>query len=132
MQAFARILEFFPRDEHGFIRSALANCLRAICGQRLLPGSREDHPLVPATEVLTNSPTCRELIRKEQDKDIPALIASSEKDGMHNYTASLARLVREDYVYMDVALENAPNPDALTSEIRGIKTTSSTMVQRTK
>ncbi len=132
MQAFARILEFFPHTEHEFIRSSLSNSLRGICAQRLLPGCREEVPLVPATEVLLNTSTCRELIRKEQDKDIPALIAGSENEGMHSFTSSLAKLVTEEFVYMDVAIQYAPNAEALASQLRGIKTTAHTMIQRAK
>ncbi len=131
-QTFARILEFFPRPEHEFVRGALSNCLRAICCQRLLPGAREDAPLVPATEVLINSPTCKDLIRKEQDQGIQSLIESSDKEGMHSFTSSLTKLVEEDLVFMDVALQFAPNAEALASQLRGIKNQSRTMVQRTR
>ncbi len=130
MQAFARILEFFPRNEHPFIRSGLANSLQAICAQRLLPGSRDDIPMIPATEVLISTPTCRELIRKGQDQDLPALISSSEKEGMHSFTASLARLVQEEFVFLDTALKHAPNPEALKSIMRGITSQTQTMVTR--
>lgn len=132
MQAFARILEFFPRSEHEFVRGSIANSLRAICAQRLLPGAHEEWPLVPATEVLVNTPTCKELIRKEQDQDIPALIASSEKEGMHSFTSSLAKLVTEDKVFMDTAMQFAPNAEALSSRLRGINTSAGTMVHRTR
>jgi len=132
MQAFARILEFYPRVEHEFIRSSLSNTLKAICAQRLLPGAQEEHPLVPATEVLLNSATCRDLIRKEQDEDIPSLISSSEQEGMHSFTASLARLVNQELVERNVAMEFAPNPDALASQLRGIKTQAQTMIHRTR
>ena len=37
-QTFSRILEFYPRDDHPFIRSSLANSLKAIMSQRLIPG----------------------------------------------------------------------------------------------
>jgi twitching motility protein PilT len=131
-QTFARILEFFPSSEHEFVRGALASSLRAICSQRLLPGAKETAPLVPATEVLINNATCKELVRKEQEKDIPSLIEGSEKEGMHSYTQSLAQLVEDDLVFMDVALQNAPNAEALSSRLRGITTRSATMVQRTR
>ncbi|MCB9853049.1 MAG: PilT/PilU family type 4a pilus ATPase [Phycisphaerales bacterium] len=131
MQAFARVLEFFPREEHDFIRSSLANSLRAICAQRLLPGA-EEGKRVPATEVLVNSATCKDIIRKEQDEDIPALIEGSEKEGMHSFTTSLARLVQEELVFMDTAMEFAPNRDALAGRIRGIKTSTQSMIHRTK
>lgn len=132
MQAFARVLEFFPRTEHEFVRGSISNSLRAVCAQRLLPGSREDAPLVPATEVLLNNPSCKELIRKEQDEDIPALITSSEKEGMHSFTTSLANLVETEMVFMDVAMQHAPNADALASRLRGITTQTGTMVQRSR
>ena len=131
MQAFARVLEFFPRAEHDFIRSSLANSLRAICAQRLLPGA-EEGKRVPATEVLVNTATCKDIIRKEQDEDIPALIEGSEKEGMHSFTTSLARLVQEELVFMDTAMEFAPNRDALAGRIRGIKTSTQSMIHRTK
>lgn len=131
MQAFARVLEFFPREEHEFIRSSLSNSLRAICAQRLLPGA-EEGVRVPATEVLINSSTCKDLIRKEQDQDIPALIDGSENEGMMSFTTSLANIVRKELVFMDVAMEYAPNREALSSRIRGIKTTAQSLIHRVK
>jgi twitching motility protein PilT len=132
MQAFARILEFFPRTEHEFIRGSLSNCLRAIMAQRLLPGCQEKWPLVPATETLLNSPTCRELIRKEQDQDLPSLIASSENEGMHSFTAALAKLVEDELIFRDTAMKYAPNPDGLASLLRGIKAQAQTLVTRVR
>ena len=49
--SFARILEFFDRSEHTFIRSSLSNSLRAILCQRLIPGVKPGTRF-PATEVL--------------------------------------------------------------------------------
>lgn len=132
MQAFARILEFFPRDEHEFIRASIANSLRGIMAQRLMPGCNEQFPRVPATEVLLNTPTCRDLIRKEQDEDIPELIASSVEEGMRSFTMSLAELVNNELVFRDVAMKYAPNPDALASQLRGIKTTAQSMIHRVR
>ena len=130
MQAFTRILEYFPHTEHDFIRSSLANSLQAICAQRLLPGCQEGIPLVPATEVLLNNSTCRELIRKGQDRDIPSLIEGCEREGMHSFTVSLARLVEAELVLRDEAMKYAPNADALASQFRGIRAQTQTMVQR--
>lgn len=132
MQAFARILEFFPSVEHEFIRGSLSNSLRAICAQRLLPGCDPAFPLVPATEVMLNTPTCKDLIRKAMDDDMPELIASSEGEGMHSFTASLARLVNDELVFRDTAMQFAPNADALASQLRGIKTTAQSMIHRVR
>lgn len=120
-QSFARILEFFPRNEHDFIRSSLANSLRAICVQRLLPGIKEGSR-VPATEVLLNNSTVREKIRKQEDKSMPAIIAQSTEEGMRSFTYSLAELIEKEMVHYDTAIEYAPNRDALRSMVKGIKT----------
>lgn len=129
--ALGRILEFFPRNDHGFIRTALANSLVAICAQRLLPGADpKKAPMVPATEVLLNTPATRELIRREQDAELNNLIAASEKDGMHSFTTSLAELVRSEMVFYDTAIKYAPNAEALASRIRGIRTSTTGVIGR--
>ncbi len=130
-QSFARILEFFAREEHDFIRSSLANSLRAILCQRLLPGIAEG-TRVPATEVLLTNSTVKEKIRHEEDSDLPAIIASCTEEGMHGFTQSLAELVEKEKVHYDTAMEFAPNRDALQSEIKGIKTSAQGLVSRVR
>jgi twitching motility protein PilT len=136
MQAFNRILEFFSQEEHAFIRSALANTMRGICAQRLLPAVENfaaEHGgtgTVPATEVLLNSPVVAERIRLGEDADLPAIINSSRSEGMHSFTQSLADLVRKGWVDMRTAMSYAPNRDALDSEIKGIEVRSKTLVTR--
>ena len=130
-QSFARILEFFPRDEHDFIRSSLANSLNAILCQRLLP-CIEEGKRVPATEVLLANSTVRDKIRHEEDEDIPAIIASCYEEGMRSFTKSLAELVEKEKIHYDTAMEHAPNRDALQSEIKGIKTSAQSLVGRVR
>ena len=132
MQAFARILEFFPKSEHDFIRGSLSNSLVAILAQRLLPGCNPEIPRVPATEVLLNGPTTRDVIRQSRDDDIPELISSAEAEGMHGFTRSLCNLVQDELVFRDTAMKFAPNSEALASLLRGIKTTAQTMIHRVR
>lgn len=130
-QSFSRILEFFPRNEHAFIRSTLANSLRGICVQRLLPAITEGDR-VPACEVVLNNSTVRDKIRSEEDDDIPAIIASCTEEGMRNFTFSLAELIEKELVHYDTAMEYAPNRDALRSMVKGIKTSTQGLVGRAK
>ena len=131
MQAFTRMLEFFPPAERGFVRNALANSLRAICAQRLLPANKEfEAKIVPATEVLINNPVVRETIREGEDSNLPAIIAQSKAEGMRSFTDSLAELVNKDWVDMQMALEHAPNRDALSSMIRGLEVKAQSLVGR--
>jgi twitching motility protein PilT len=129
-QAFARILEFFPPDQHDFIRSSLANSLVAICAQRLLPAIDEKILRVPASEVLLNNTTVKDKIRRGEDEAIPEIIASNVEEGMRNFTYSLADLVRSEMVYRDTAMEFAPNRDALAATLRGIQAAAAGLVSR--
>ena len=133
MQSFNRILEFFPREEHGFIRSALATSLRAVCAQRLLPALPEvGVGMVPATEVLLNTPTVREKIREGHDEDIPAIINTSTAEGMRSFTYSLAEMVNKEWVDVQTAMAYAPNRDALDSAIKGVEVKAQTLVHRVR
>ena len=135
MQAFSRIIEFFPQHEHEFIRSSLSNSLKAVCAQRLIPANVDRTggvPVVPATEVLINNSVVKERIRDGHDEDIPAIINGSLADGMRSYTHSLAELVEKEMISIDNAMEAAPNREALTSRLRGVQVRAATLVQRAK
>lgn len=128
-QTFARILEFFPRNQHAFIRSSIASSLKAIMCQRLLPGIKEGSQF-PATEVLINNSVVKDKIMREEDDDIPAIINQSLRDGMRSFTKSLCELIEEEKVHYDTAMEYAPNREALASAVKGITTTSEGLVGR--
>lgn len=131
MQSMSRILEFFQQEEHAFIRSALANTLKAVCAQRLLPALPGfEVGVVPATEVLINSPIVKERIRDGRDTDIPAIINQSKAEGMRSFTQSLAELVEKEWVAKSTAMEYAPNREALDSELKGLHVRAQGLVQR--
>ncbi len=130
MQAFARMLEFFPRHEHEFIRSSLSNSLKAICAQRLMP--RTSGGVIPATEVLINNAVSREKIREGDDDDLPAVVNNSTGEGMRSFTYSLKELVDRDEITLSTAMDYAPNRDALRSILKGVQVQADTGVSRIK
>jgi twitching motility protein PilT len=132
MQAFSRILEFFPTKDHNFIRSSLAIGLRAVMAQRLMPSVKPGVKRVPATEVLLNNTIVADRIRDGHDEDLLAILHGSEHEGMHDFTSSLAKLVDEDWVELKVAERYAPNRDALKSKVRGIQVKADVLISRVK
>lgn len=132
MQSLSRILEFFPPDQHEFIRSSLANSLKAICAQRLIPAIDEKISRVPACEVLLGEGIVKEKIREGEDTDLPEIIAGAKESGMRNFTMSLAELIDQGLIYTDIAMEYAPNREALKGVLQGIKTSAQTLVHRVK
>ncbi|MCA9132408.1 MAG: PilT/PilU family type 4a pilus ATPase [Planctomycetales bacterium] len=129
-QTFSRILEFFPHDEHAFIRSSLATSLRAIMCQRLVPGA-EPGQRFPATEVLLNNSIVKEKILSERDNDIPAILHVCREEGMRDFTHSLYMLIEEGRVGRKVAMDYAPSREALASLLKGIDTGSEGLIGRT-
>ena len=133
MQSFGRLLEFFPPEEREFVRSSMANSLRAICAQRLLPALKSfETGVVPATEVLVVNSVVKEKIRESEDADLPSIIASSGGEGMHSFTQSLAELVEKEAVDLQTALGYAPNRQALSSILKGVEVKAQTLVGRIK
>ncbi len=133
MQSFSRILEFFQKEEHGFVRHALANTLKAICAQRLLPALSDfEISVVPATEVLLNNPVVREKIREGEDSDLPAVINTCAEEGMRSFTFSLKELVEKEWVTKKVAMQFAPNQNALDSALKGLDVKADSLVSRIK
>jgi twitching motility protein PilT len=132
MQSMSRILEFFPESEHKFIRSALATSLKGVCAQRLLPAVPDFNEgrggVVPATEVLLNTPIVRERLRDGLFEDLPAIVAASTAEGMRTFTHSLAELVRTDVVSLRVAMDYAPNREMLDAMLKGVQMKAQTLV----
>lgn len=127
--SFARILEFFDRSEHSFVRSSLANSLKAIMCQRLLPGVTEG-ARYPATEVLLANSIVRQKIIHEEDEDLPAILHQCRDEGMRDYAHSLCELVNQDKILRTVAMDFAPSREALASALKGIDSASASILSR--
>ncbi|RIK87665.1 MAG: twitching motility protein PilT [Planctomycetota bacterium] len=127
--SFSRILEFFDRSEHSFIRSSLATSLKAIMVQRLLPGVKEGDRW-PATEVLLVNAVVKDKILREEDEDLPAILHQCRHEGMRDYTHSLCELVRQDRILRTVAADYAPNREALASALKGIDTAAASIMSK--
>ena len=127
--SFARILEFFERTEHDFIRSSLASSLKAIMCQRLVPGVKEGERY-PATEVLLCNSIVKDKILREEDEDLPGILHQCREEGMREYTHSLVELVEDDKILRTVAMDYAPSREALQSALKGIDAAASAVISR--
>src|SRR5207248_8396283 len=116
-----RILDLFPADMHNAIRQALAFNMKAVICQKLLPSIRPGISRVPTNEFMIINPTIRELIIKGEDKKLPDAIRIGMQEGMIDFNESLTQLVMNGFVDRSVALEVAPNPEALKMALKGIR-----------
>jgi twitching motility protein PilT len=115
-----RILDLFPQDMHPALRSAIAFNMKAVVAQKLLPSIAPGIGRVPTVEIMTFSPTVRKLILEEREDKLSDLIRMSAREGMQDFTMSLKSLVDRDLIDRAVALEVAPNVEALKMALKGI------------
>src|SRR5262249_55122073 len=112
--------DLFPPDAHGSLRSAIAFNMKGIVAQKLLPSIQEGVGRVPSVEVMTFNPMVRKLILEASDERLPDVIRMSANEGMQDFTMSLKDLVDRKLITQAVALEVAPNPEALRMALKGI------------
>lgn len=87
-----RIIEVFPGDLQGQIRSGLADSLRAIIAQNLF--KRIDRPgRVAGIEVLIATPAVRNLIRENKIFQINSVIETGKKYGMQSIDDAIMKLL---------------------------------------
>ncbi|MFL5541987.1 MAG: type IV pilus twitching motility protein PilT [Longimicrobiaceae bacterium] len=120
-QTINRIISFFPPHQHAEIRQVLANALKAIVSLRLIP--RSDRPgRVPAAEVLVNTATISELIRKGDELvSIPDHIAEGRVQyGMQTFDQSLLELYAKGWISYEWAMHYASNPSEFALRVSGV------------
>ena len=100
-QTIDRILDSFPAEQQGQVRSQLALTLTGIVSERLLP--RLEGGRVPAIEVLIATAATRNLIRERKTHEIDLVIETSADVGMISLNRSLADLVKR----REISFENA-------------------------
>ncbi len=115
-----RILDLFPADMHTALRSAIAFNMRGLVAQKLLPSIKPGVSRVPTVEIMTFNGTVRKLILEENDSKLPDAIRIGGAEGMQDFTMSLVDLVNKDLIDRTVALEVAPNVEALKMALKGI------------
>lgn len=119
-----RILDLFPEEMHGAIRSAIAFNMKGIVAQKLLKSIKPGVPRVPTCEVMLFNPTIRKLILEGQDHKLPDAIRIGAEEGMQDFTMSLKGLIDDGLIDRPTAFEVAPNPDALKMALKGINVSS--------
>ncbi|MBN1868054.1 PilT/PilU family type 4a pilus ATPase [Candidatus Sumerlaeota bacterium] len=116
-QTITRILNFFPREDEKLILEQLAMNLHAIVSQRLLPRT-DIKGLIPAVELLINTPIVTKLIKDGRIADLQQVLTNRE-GGMQSFDVSLGLLVRESKISEQTAARHCADESFLRRFIRG-------------
>ncbi|MDP3998031.1 MAG: type IV pilus twitching motility protein PilT [bacterium] len=116
-QTIDRIIDVFPEHQQAQVRMQLSMTLEAVFSMRLLPkigGGR-----IPTYELLITTPAIRTTIREGKTHLVDNIIQTSAEVGMVSLESTLATLVKEGKITLEVAEEYAVNPADFLRMVRG-------------
>ena len=89
-----RVIDAFPAGQQGHVRQMLADSLKGVIAQSLLP-RRDGRGRVAAFEILRNTPNLSGLIREAKGHQIPSAIQTGSAAGMQTMDAAMLKLVQD-------------------------------------
>jgi twitching motility protein PilT len=107
-QVLDRIVEAFPADEQGRVRTQLASTLEGVVAQRLV--RRVGGGMGAAFEVLVGTSAVRALVREDRTSQLRNVLTTSRAVGMQTLEMSLHELVHRGTVAIEDAQAVALRP----------------------
>lgn len=117
-QTVTRIVDMFPPHHQNQIRLQLADTLKGVISQRLLPSMKGGR--VPACEILVVTALVRKYIEQNTIGEITQAIKQGNYYGMQLFNQALLTLYNSGNVSLEEVLAAASNPEELMMNIRGI------------
>ena len=112
-----RIFDAFPEEQQDYVGAQLANCLRGIVCQHLIPRA-DGMGRVLASEVMTMNHGVARCIRDRRFSQLAGLIQLGGQDGMHTIDDSLLHLLTNDYIALDHALAHCRDREFIRSNFQ--------------
>lgn len=119
VQTMGRIIDAFPINQQPQVRIQLADLLKGIISQRLLPAMKGG--MIPALEIMVNNANIRKNIVDNKLLDINKAIEKGDYYGMISFDDSLVKLYKEGKVKLDTILTYSSSPDMVMLKLKGIK-----------
>ncbi len=117
--AIERIVDSFPHDRAAQTKARLASVLRGVIAQKLVRRT-DGSGLVPAVEILVDSPQVRQALLDGATKDLTKMAESDTYHGMQSFNQALLALVRDGTVSEEDALARSNAAEDLKLALRGV------------
>jgi len=106
--AVQRIVDVFPESVRDFVRRQLADTLRGVISQQLLPRA-DGKGRVAALEILLNTPAVANMVREGKQHQLYTAMQTGRSFGMQTMDNSLAELCLGGVITRDEALSRSVN-----------------------
>lgn len=111
-----RIIDVFPPHQQQQIKVQLATVLEAVISQQLMP-NKENNGRVAAFEVMLANPAVRNLIREGKSHQLSTVMQTNRKMGMITMDDGLQKLVVDNRISVDTAIQFAIDSDAMAMKL---------------
>lgn len=109
-ETISRMIDLFPPHERMQVRAMLAGTLRGIIGQRLIR-TKDSKGRAAACEIMVTTGRIRDFIMDpDQTGQIQTAISEGEYYGMQTFDQALLKLIEQDRVNYEEALQIASRP----------------------
>jgi len=119
LHTIQRIVDSYPADQQHRLHSTLANVLRGVIAQQLLP-TADGESRVPCIEVLQMNSYIRQLIGEGKTSELYTAMARSQNEGACTFDQDLLRLYKAGKISKEVALMESARPENFLSMLQGI------------
>jgi twitching motility protein PilT len=107
-----RVMDAYPAEQRSAVRAQLAEALRAVVVQKLVPRAR-GKGRIPALEVLRVNHAVANVIREGRTAQLGTLLQSGKRDGMISLERCLADYVQSAAISLECAKAAANDFDSL-------------------
>lgn len=123
VESLTRLMSYFEPHQHTNLRQMLAQSLKAVLSQRLVP-RRDGKGVVAAIEVMMINARVRDIILKaEHFSNLYQVIATGgDQYGMQSFDQHLLSLYQQGVISREMALQQATHKSDLELMIRGVGT----------
>lgn len=115
-QTVDRIIDVFPPESQQQVRAQIAQILRAVISQILIP-TRDGKGRIAGLEVLLGTDAVANMIRTSKGHQLISLMQQSSKSGMCTFNDSLKKLFQQGKISRSDAMEYSPNRPELEEAI---------------
>ena len=119
VQTIQRAVSLYEPVDREYIRAQVSSVLRGVISQKLLPSTDGIHR-VPALEVLTMTPTTKDLIEKDRLDEIYELNRQGAISNLITLNSQLNELVKNLAVKKEDAMDASYNKNELEQMLRGV------------
>ncbi len=107
-QSVERIIDIYPANQQTQARTMLANALQAVVSQTLFRRA-DGQGMIPGTEIMLCTSAVRNCIRENRIYEIPNIIETSRRHGMHTMDYSIAQLCLDGHIDKEEAILRSNN-----------------------